>query len=161
MARVPGRGDLGRADFLIASGFGIGCAPVAPGSFGSLAALPVAWLLQSAAGGGAVLAAACLCFAVGCWASARVVAQFGAEDPSYIVVDEIAAQLLVLAALPATVVAYAIGFLAFRLADIAKPFPAGWCDRNVHGGFGVMLDDAVAGFQAAAVAWTICQFLPS
>jgi phosphatidylglycerophosphatase A len=88
------------------------------------------------------------------------VARNGVEDPGYIVIDEIAAQLLVLAVLPQSVAAYAVGFVAFRIADVVKPFPADWCDRNIHGGLGVMLDDAVAGVQAAAVAWLVCRYLP-
>lgn len=160
MAVVPRPGEGRRADMMIATGLGIGHVPVAPGSFGSLAALPLAWILHMAGGAPAILAAAAVCFVAGCWAAGRVVARNGVEDPGYIVIDEIAAQLLVLALLPLSAAAYAVGFVAFRIADIVKPFPADWCDRNIHGGLGVMLDDAVAGIQAAAVAWLVSRYLP-
>jgi phosphatidylglycerophosphatase A len=160
MTVAPRPGESRRADMMIATGLGIGCVRVAPGSFGSLAALPLAWILHMAGGATAILAAAAVCFAAGCWAAGRVVARNGVEDPGYIVIDEIAAQLLVLAVLPQSVAAYAVGFVAFRIADVVKPFPADWCDRNIHGGLGVMLDDAVAGVQAAAVAWLVCRYLP-
>lgn len=56
--------------------------------------------------------------------------------------------------------AYAVAFLAFRAADIVKPFPANWCDRNVHGELGVMLDDLVAGLYAGLASWAVCRFIP-
>lgn len=157
------RGSTGtlRLEMAIATGLGIGRVPVAAGTFGSLAALPIGWGLAASGGAPLVLAAAGLCFVLGVWASARIVARSGLEDPGFIVIDEIAAQLFVLAFLPLDPLAYAIGLAAFRLTDIVKPFPAGWCDRNIHGGLGVMLDDAVAGLQATAIAWIACAFLLS
>jgi phosphatidylglycerophosphatase A len=144
---------------LVATGCGIGCAPVASGTFGSIAALPLGWALHALGGAPAVASAAVLCFVAGLWAANRIVARSGIEDPGFIVIDEIAAQLLVLAMLPAVPLAYAIGLAAFRVTDIMKPFPAGWCDSNIGGGFGVMLDDLVAGIQAAAIAVIACHLL--
>jgi phosphatidylglycerophosphatase A len=84
-------------------------------------------------------------FFVGWWASAVYIARKGRDDPQEIVVDEVAGQMLALAAAPRTLVGYAIAFALFRLFDIAKPFPANWCDRRLAGGLGVMADDMVAG----------------
>lgn len=82
---------------------------------------------------------------LGIWASALYVARSGREDAPEIVVDEVAGQLLALAAAPRTLLGLIAAFLLFRLFDIAKPFPANWCDRNLTGGLGVMADDIVAG----------------
>lgn len=71
-----------------------------------------------------------------------------ASDPGWVVIDEIAAQWLVLLAVPQRVWLYVAAFLAFRLFDIWKPFPVSWCDRNVKGGFGIMLDDVAAAIYA-------------
>ena len=157
--RLPPGSRLTDPDMLVATGCGIGCAPVASGTFGSIAALPLGWALHALGGAPAVASAAVLCFVAGLWAANRIVARSGIEDPGFIVIDEIAAQLLVLAMLPAVPLAYAIGLAAFRVTDIMKPFPAGWCDRNIGGGFGVMLDDLVAGIQAAAIAVIACHLL--
>lgn len=158
-ARLPAGLRLRDTDMLLATGFGIGCAPFASGTAASFAALPLAWSLSVLGGPMLVLAAGALCFALGIWASGRIVRRSGVDDPGFVVIDEIAAQLLVLAVLPLDPFAYAIGFLAFRVADIVKPFPADWCDRNVGGGLGVMLDDAVAAVQAGAVSWLLCRLL--
>ncbi len=72
----------------------------------------------------------------------------GILDPGFIVIDEIAAQLLVLAAAPLDWRFYLAAFLLFRLFDIWKPFPVSWLDRNVKGGFGIMLDDVAAALYA-------------
>jgi len=81
----------------------------------------------------------------------RIVRENHASDPGYIVIDEIAAQWLVLAALPQRFWFYVAAFIAFRLFDIWKPFPIGWLDRTVKGGLGIMLDDVVAAIYALAL----------
>jgi phosphatidylglycerophosphatase A len=90
-------------------------------------------------------------FAVGCWAAGVVVVARGVKDAGSIVIDEVAAQWVVLAAAPVEPAAYILGFLLFRVADILKPWPASWADRRVSGGFGVMLDDIIAALYAAAL----------
>lgn len=84
-------------------------------------------------------------FLSGILASAVYVARSGREDAPEIVVDEVAGQLLALAAAPRSMAGLIAAFLLFRLFDIVKPFPANWCDRNLKGGVGVMADDIVAG----------------
>ncbi|MFZ2006485.1 MAG: phosphatidylglycerophosphatase A [Stellaceae bacterium] len=129
---------------LIATGFGIGLLPKAPGSWASLAALPVGWLIGMKFGPAGLLIAAAIAFIAGWWASAIVAKASGILDPGFVVIDEIAAQLLVLAAAPLDWRFYLMAFLLFRLFDIWKPFPVNWLDRTVKGGFGIMLDDVAA-----------------
>jgi phosphatidylglycerophosphatase A len=136
---------------LIASGFGIGLLPGAPGTWASLAALLCAWLIQGWGGITGQLVATAAAFLIGWWASARVVRTTSTADPGWVVIDEIAAQWFVLLAVPQRMWLYVAAFLAFRLFDIWKPFPVSWCDRNVKGGFGIMLDDIAAGLCALAL----------
>ncbi len=139
---------LSHPAMLIASGFGIGLLPGAPGTWASLAALPCAWLIRGAGGPTALAIAAAIAFLGGWWAAARVTSATPASDPGWVVIDEIAAQWLVLLAVPQRVWLYAAAFLAFRLFDIWKPFPVSWCDRTIKGGLGVMLDDIAAAIYA-------------
>jgi len=134
---------------LIAYWFGAGLIRVAPGTWGSLAALPCAWLIAEGFGQLGLLIAAALLFPAGCWAAGRVGHASGVADDGAIVVDEVVGQWLTLTVAPLNPLAYLIGFLLFRLFDIAKPWPVGWADRRLHGGFGVMADDVLAGVYAA------------
>jgi phosphatidylglycerophosphatase A len=136
---------------LLATWFGSGLLPRAPGTWGSLAALPFAWLIALRFGPAGLLVAAAVAFLIGCWAAGRVAEAGGVRDPGMVVIDEVAAQWLVLAAAPTNVLAYGLGFLLFRIADIVKPWPASWADRTVHGGLGIMLDDVFAAVYAAIV----------
>jgi phosphatidylglycerophosphatase A len=138
---------------MLATWFGVGYAPVAPGTWGSLAALPFAWGIAALAGAWALAPAAALLFLAGWAASNRVVAAGQDSDPQIIVVDEVVGQWLTLAVVPPSLGAYAGGFLLFRAADILKPWPASWADRKVGGGLGVMLDDVLAALYAAALLW--------
>ncbi len=97
-------------------------------------------------------------FVVGCWAADAVAKAGGVRDPGMVVIDEVAAQWLVLAAAPTNLVAYAAGFLLFRIADIVKPWPASWADRSVHGGLGIMLDDILAAVYAGVVLLLLVRF---
>jgi phosphatidylglycerophosphatase A len=140
--------SLTRPATLIATGCGIGLIPAAPGTWASLAALPVGWLVASAFGVAGLLVAAAFMFGAGCWAAARVAEASGIFDPGFVVIDEIAAQLLVLAACPLDWRFYLAAFLLFRIFDIGKPFPVNWLDRMVKGGFGIMVDDTAAAIYA-------------
>ena len=79
----------------------------------------------------------------------------GQADPGAVVIDEVAGQWLALIAIPLDPLLYLLAFLAFRLFDILKPWPVGWADREVKGGLGIMLDDALAADYAAAVLWGV------
>lgn len=137
----------------VASGFGSGLSPVAPGTAGSLAAL-LPWLALRELPLPLYALAVALAFAIGVWASNRVVANLRIEDPGVIVWDEFVGQwialapLLVLGGSPWRIAA---GFALFRLFDVWKPWPVSWADRRVKGGFGVMLDDVLAGAYAGVV----------
>jgi phosphatidylglycerophosphatase A len=146
--------------FVLATWFGVGRLPGAPGTWGSLAALPFAAMLAWLGGPWPVLLAAAGVFALGLWASARYIAASGIDDPGPVVVDEVMGQWLTLAFLPLTPISYVVGFILFRIADMAKPWPANWIDRSVAGPWGVMLDDVVAAIYAGAGALILVTWLP-
>ncbi len=128
----------------LATGLGLGRLPLAPGSWASLAALaPAAALVWAFGPWGLALAAAAVWLA-GCRAAERYQQATGRHDPGEVVIDEIAAQWLVLAFLPPEPLAWLLGFAAFRLFDIAKPPPIRWLERRLAGGVGVMADDLAA-----------------
>jgi phosphatidylglycerophosphatase A len=145
---------------VVASAFGLGYLPVAPGTWSSAAAalvwvgiprLPAPWW--------AVLQVGLLVVtvAVGLAVCPRAEAAFGRKDPSQFVLDEVAGQWLACLAFrwrgPAATAL--VAFLAFRLFDVAKPFPIRRLEK-LHAGWGVMLDDLLAGVYAAAAAWLVC-----
>lgn len=147
----------------IASGFGAGFAPFAPGTVGSAVAL-LPYLGLRLAGTTWVLLACLLVFLLGVAVAQRVIDRIGTEDPGVVVIDEWVGQWLTLAIIEWALVAWAprlgtpplalvlaVGFLVFRVCDIIKPWPASWADRQLHGGFGAMLDDAFAGLWAGAI----------
>lgn len=147
------RAILGHPAGWIASGFGSGLSPFAPGTAGSAVAL-LAWLALRELPWPIHLLAIMFAFALGVWASNVVVAQLGIEDPGVIVWDEFVGQWIALA--PLLWLAHGgrwmfAAFLLFRLFDIWKPWPVSWADRAVKGGLGVMLDDVIAGLYAAIV----------
>jgi phosphatidylglycerophosphatase A len=141
--------------WLLATGFGIGLLPLAPGSWASLAALPAAWLLRGRFGVAGLAAAAAALFLLGWWAAARVAAASVEKDPGFVVVDEIVAQWLVLLAVPLDPVAYVLAFGLFRAFDIWKPWPVSVADRRIGGGLGIMLDDVLAALYAILVLATL------
>ncbi len=136
---------------LIATWFGVGLSPIAPGTCASLVALPIAWAIRATSGDPGLAVALMLVFAVGCWAAGAVAADSGVQDPAAIVIDEIAGQWLVLLATPLEPIAWLLAFVLFRLFDIWKPWPVNWADRHVKGGFGIMLDDVLAAGYALIV----------
>jgi phosphatidylglycerophosphatase A len=131
--------------------FGVGLLPVMPGTWGSLAALPCAWVIRSLWGLAALAIACAIAVAVGCWAAGTIAKASGVQDPGAIVIDEVAAQWLVLLAAPLDPPSYAAAFLLFRIFDIWKPWPVRWADRRVPGGLGILLDDLLAAVYAVLV----------
>ena len=134
----------------LALGFGSGLSPFAPGTAGSMAAIPVllvlgfgpVWLYP------AVLA---LVIVIGFPICGRVAEDLGVPDHSAIVWDEIAGMMLTLLFIPLSLNSIILGFLLFRLLDVVKPWPIRYFDRRVKGGWGIMLDDIVAGLFANVV----------
>jgi phosphatidylglycerophosphatase A len=154
---------FGHPAHFIAFGFGSGLAPVAPGTFGSLVAIPMAlWLLPAygEAGFAVILVAA---FALGVWVCDLTGKALGVADYGGIVWDEIVAMMLVLWLLPALTWTWiAAGFLLFRIFDIIKLPPARYFDTRWKNGFGVMMDDIAAALHTLivlALARTIGGFL--
>jgi phosphatidylglycerophosphatase A len=135
---------------LLALGFGAGLAPVAPGTFGTLVAIPLAWWLRPY-GDLAFLAATAAFFVIGIWASEVTSRDLGVEDAGAIVWDEVVAFLLVLFFVGDDSIRIAFAFLAFRLFDIAKPPPIRQLDAALTNGFGIMADDIVAAGYALLV----------
>ena len=129
---------------LIALGFGTGLAPFAPGTFGTLLALPIAGLLWRYAGDAGFAATIAVLFALGVWASAVTGRNLGVPDHGAIVWDEVVAFLLVLYFVGNDGVRVAFAFLLFRLFDIVKPPPIRQLDAALKNGFGVMADDILA-----------------
>lgn len=140
---------------LVATWFGVGLLPGAPGTWGSLAALPFAWLIHLAFGWIGLAVAVAAVFAVGVWSAGAVVRSWGVKDPAAVVIDEVAGQWLTLLVVPPDPILYAIGFVLFRIADILKPWPASWADKRLEGGLGVMLDDVFAAAYAAAALYVM------
>jgi len=132
---------------LLATWGGVGLSPVAPGTMGSLAALPFCYLL-SFSGGSATWVILALFSALTVGICHRAEKIFNRQDPGCIVIDEVAGQLVALAAIPLTWTTAAAGFLLFRGLDIAKPPPIGWIDRHLPGGAGITADDLAAGLMA-------------
>ena len=132
---------------------------MAPGTWGSLAALPIGYILQEAYGNTALIVAALLSFIIGVVATDRYMAESNLQgDPKEVVIDEVSGMWLVLAFVPMTLTGYAIAFILFRFFDILKPWPISWADKHIKGGFGVMFDDTLAavagiGVYLAAIKW--------
>ena len=135
----------------LATGFGVGLLPKAPGTWGSVLAVALAWPIYVAVGQIGLTIAAFAAFAIGVWSSNVCIGKYGAEDPKQVVVDEIAGQWLVLLVVPPGLLDYALGFILFRVFDILKPWPVSWADRTIKGGLGVMLDDILAAVYAIIV----------
>ena len=129
---------------LIASFGYVGFFPIAPGTAGSLAALAlfafIRWIGVTAIELSAIVAV----FAIGIWAAQHTEVALGRKDPGVVVIDEVLGMLITLAVLPLSLAGIAIGFLLFRVLDVIKPYPAAQLE-HLHGGLGIMADDAVAG----------------
>lgn len=133
---------------LVATWFGAGLLPMAPGTWGSLAALPLGWLIRWFGGTASLVVAAGLVFLIGWWATAHYRLYAAARDPSEVVVDEVSGQWLTfLVADPAIPWHWLLGFLLFRFFDIIKPWPANLVNRRSTA-FAVMADDTIAAIYA-------------
>ena len=138
-------------------GFGSGLAPKAPGTFGTLAAIPI-YLLICGYAPSTYLAILLVVSIAGVWICGQTASQLDSHDHPAIVWDEIAGYLLTMAFIPVSVINVIVGFLLFRFFDILKPWPIRAIDRNVHGGFGIMLDDIIAGIFAWLILYSANYF---
>ena len=141
----------------LAFGFGSGCSPWAPGTFGTLAAIPVYLLLIDTPLWLYILITV-LMFVIGIWLCEKTTNKLGVHDHSGIVWDEIVGYLVTMIAAPQGWLWIVIGFVLFRIFDILKPWPISIADRRIGGGFGIMIDDVLAGVFAFAVLQLIAYF---
>lgn len=139
----------------IATWFGSGLLPKAPGTWGTIAALPPACVIALIGGSYSLVLAAAFAFFVGTWAAEQYARACGKADPSEVVIDEVAAIWLVLAFTPFTLTGWGAAFIAFRFFDVVKPWPVSLADSKLKGGFGIMFDDVIA----AGYAILVIQFL--
>lgn len=153
------RPPLSHPAILLATWFGVGLVPRLPGTAGSLAALPFAYVIATSVGFWGLVVASAILFAVGCLVAAIYERQSGDHDPGPVVIDEVVGQWIALLPAAADLRLFAVAFLAFRAFDILKPWPASWFDRQVGGGVGIMADDVAAGAYAAAVCFAAGYFL--
>ena len=151
---------------IFASYFGLGYAPKASGTVGSLGAVPVACVVAYFFGTGGILAATIIAFFIGVWATHEIISHQEEKDPSLVVIDEFAGQMLTFVFVGQLLyqnlnawVVYIIGFVLFRIFDIVKLGPVKWADSKLKNAWGVMLDDIFAGIIAGAFLLGIINFL--
>lgn len=152
-------GIMRRFILFLSSNAGLGYAPVASGTFGTLAGIPAYWLLAKLPPTLWLLTVLALFF-LSCWVAGAAGKIYGVVDDGRIVIDELVGYLVTIALLPFTWKAALLGFLLFRFFDIAKPQPARYFDRTVKNGYGVVLDDVVAGLYAALSLRLLLHFFP-
>lgn len=140
--------------YFVAFGFGSGLMPIAPGTWGTLAAMPL-YLILAGYSLGIYLFFTLAAFILGVWVCDKVSQDLGLHDYSGIVWDEVVGYLLTMTMAPAGLFWMIAGFLLFRLFDIWKPQPIRLADEKIKGGLGIMFDDVLA----AVPAWLIMQLL--
>lgn len=143
----------------LALGFGSGLSPKAPGTFGTLAAVPLVLVLMWA-GNVYLLAFVIVGSVLGVYLCGQTARDIGEHDHGAIVWDEIIGYGITMLWAPLHWQTLLLGFVLFRLFDIVKPWPISWFDKNVHHGAGIMLDDIVAGIAALVSLQLLIPFLP-
>jgi phosphatidylglycerophosphatase A len=149
-----------RLALLLSTWFYVGYFPIAPGTAGSAAALPLFALLRWRALPWLEAAVIGMLCVAGFWAGGVAAAHYGREDPGYVVLDEVVGMLLTLAFIPVTWAGVLAGFLLFRLFDIIKPPPARELE-GLPGGFGIMMDDVMAGVYGNLALRLIVWLIPA
>ncbi|OUS23284.1 phosphatidylglycerophosphatase A [Thalassotalea sp. 42_200_T64] len=142
--------DIKNPVHFLALGFGSGLSPKAPGTMGTLAAIPL-FLLCAQLPFYAFIAITILISIVGIWICDKASKDAGVHDHGAIVWDEIAGFFITMIAIPVSWQSIIVGFILFRIFDILKPWPISIADKQVTGGFGIMLDDIIAGILACAL----------
>ena len=140
--------------------FGLGYLKPGPGTWGSIASTLFWWFSLSSLGMLSQLLIFFVFTLVSTWVCVNFLRDSGLGDESWIVVDEFAAMLFVLAFIPKDVFLVLLALSMFRLFDICKPWFVGLVDRKIHGGIGVMLDDLIAAFFVLAIILPLIQFVP-
>jgi len=150
----PAEFNLKNPIHFLALGFGSGLAPKAPGTFGTLAAIPLILLLAPISLKWLAIIIVVMSIA-GFYICGKAAKDAGVHDHGAIVWDEIVGLMITLFAFPLTWQTLLTGFVLFRFFDILKPWPISYLDKNCTGGFGIMIDDIVAGFAAWFCMWLI------
>jgi phosphatidylglycerophosphatase A len=151
---------LGNPVHFLALGFGTGLLPIAPGTWGTLVTIPIYWILMELGISLPIYLLICLLmFLAGIGLCARTTADAGVHDHGAIVWDEMVGYLLTMTLLPFTWTWIIAGFFVFRIFDVLKPWPINWVDRNIHGGFGIMLDDVLAGLASCLVLHLVARLI--
>ena len=143
----------------LAFGFGSGLSPKAPGTTGTLAAIPLYLPLAKLPLMGYALVVL-VSFIIGCWLCGEAAKRLGVHDFGGIVWDEFVGYWITMFAAPAGWLWIAVGFVLFRVFDIWKPWPIRVADQQVHGGLGIMLDDVLAGIYAGLALQALAYFVP-
>ncbi len=138
----------------VALGLGSGLSPKAPGTAGTLATVPLVYFLQQQTLQ-VYIVATLFVLVTGSWVCGYAAKKLQVHDHSGIVYDEVAGFLITMFMVPAGWQWMLLGFVLFRFFDAAKPWPISWIDKNVHGGFGIMFDDVVAGAVSLCCLFTI------
>ena len=145
----------------LALGFGSGLIKPAPGTWGTLAAIPLYFLVMQLVSSSSpvYLALILLSFFAGVYICGKAAEDAGVHDHGSIVWDEIVGFLITMLVVPVTWQNIVLGFLLFRVFDIVKPWPIKLLDKHVHGGFGIMIDDVLAGIFAWALLYLAQPYL--
>lgn len=152
--------SLRRIGVFIATCAHVGYAPVAPGTWGSALGLLIYYAVRRQGSSPIELGVIALVFIVGLWAATEAEHHFGGIDPGPVVIDEVIGMLITLALHPVNVWGAIVGFLIFRVLDVLKPWPARRLEL-LPGGFGVVLDDAMAGVYGNLMIWGLVRLLPA
>ena len=147
-----------RLTVILATWFGTGFSPFASGTVGTLAAIPL-YLLFSRLSLPLYLVLLVPFFLLSCWVAGQAEAIFGEQDSGKIVIDEVMGYLVTMVGIPLSLKGVVAGFFLFRLFDIVKPEPARFFDRRMKNGYGVVLDDVVAGVYACICLHLLQRFL--
>jgi len=144
---------------ILATGFGVGYSPIAPGTLGTLVAIPVYYFLSNISSPIYEITLIGFFF-LSVWISENAEIFFGKKDDQRIVIDEIMGFLVTMLWVPKTAILMVVGFFLFRFFDILKPFPIRHLEKKFKGGFGVVLDDVMAGVYASIILHLIGRIYP-
>ena len=161
LSQLKRKTPLQTTAWVLATWFGAGCSPKAPGTIGSLFSLPLI-LIGYLIGVKALILTLIVLFGLGWWATDVVLKTQKEQDPGFVVIDETVGQVLsfvLITSVGFTWYYLVIGFALFRFFDIVKLWPASYFDQSVHTAFGVMMDDVIAGLYAAVTLYGITFFI--
>jgi len=159
ISRAPNYKDLLNPIHFLSLGLGSGLLKPAPGTWGTLAALPL-WLLLAEVSPALYVVIILLTFSLGIYFCGYTAKALGTHDHSSIVWDEFVGLWIALFLVPMTWTGIILAFIFFRLFDIWKPWPIAYFDKHMHGGLGIMIDDVIAGVFACCCTHLILQLLP-